>query len=137
MLALLAALLVSACSDANPDAVRVKTDWWLSESAAGQEFNVVVFTGSSDCTSFDELVVTESDDTVTIEAFVESAERDECSANYTYQLEHVRLAEPLGGRTLNGCVAPPDGLQAFDLPHDAVECAARVRTDIPALQSDN
>lgn len=100
-------------------------DWWLSEAPSGVEVPVVVYTESSSCNEFDRVEVDESSDEVVITAYVNRVGGPDCTADYNSQPAPVRLASPLGTRTLGGCVAPEGGLQAPDLPRNNVDCSRR------------
>lgn len=110
----------------------VRTDWWLAEPVQGDRLSVVVYTGSSECVTFERLAVDETLDVVTIEAFVDVASTTDCTDDYTIHAEDVTLSDALGDRGLVGCVAPGSGLRAWDLEPlpQGTDCSARVRTEL-------
>lgn len=114
----------------------VRTDWWFSKPPAGTEFEVVAFTGSSECVRFNRVEVEESAQVITIHAYVDLVSNANCTDDYTIHAEDLRLSEPIGDRAIVGCFAPGSGLRAWDLDHlpSNSDCTARVR-DITGLES--
>jgi hypothetical protein len=90
---------------------------------------VVVYVGSSSCSSFDRLDLDETDDDVTITAYVNSTGDQDCTADDTWQSAPVELSTSLGNRNLLGCTAPENGNRSPDLEHDDVDCRSLIRPE--------
>ncbi len=91
---------------------------------------MVTYVGSGSCNDFDRVDVDESTERVLIHAYVTAKGGDtDCTDDYTWQATEVELEEPLGDRSLSGCIAPADAHRAPDLPHDSTSCEDLIRPD--------
>lgn len=107
-----------------------RSDSWLSERADGTRLEVVTYIGSGSCNDFDRVDVEESAEEVLIYAYITGEDgKTACTDDYTWETTEVELDEPLGDRSLSGCVAPADAHRAPDLPHDSTPCEDLVRPD--------
>ena len=103
MLVKLAALVVAMVATACTSSSIEQAPWMLTEEPAGRELHVRAEFGGSSCTSFHEWRVTESADTVEIEALYERSGAADCTADLVFEDETITLDQPLEGRTLLGC----------------------------------
>ena len=99
-LSVLVALLgVAGCSSHET----VRSEWWVTDQVRGRDFEIVAHTGWDGCDRFDRIEVVEAAESVEIRTFF--TERDgTCTMAFTYGLVPVSLAEPIGDRTLLGCL---------------------------------
>ncbi len=101
------AVLVTACSGLQP------TSWRLTAQQSGSELHILVV--MSPCDDFDSTSVAETLSTVRVSAFIRQGVRSTCVAAIIPEPETVRLAEPLGNRTLQGCNPPASVYQSPDI----------------------
>lgn len=93
-------LAVIAC-DGGPE----RAAWYLTEEPEGATLNIVIERGA--CDSAD-LNVTETNNSVTISAYVHAGDRGNCPGSLVLEPKVVLLTDSLGDRELRGCRIVPD-----------------------------
>ena len=110
----------------------VRSEWWVTDPPEGSDFEIVAHTGWDGCDTFDRIEVTESDERVEIRTFF--IKRDgTCTAAFTYGLVPVSLAEPIGNRTMLGCVRGTSHAVGTRTDASFGDCRDAVRPDVVDL----
>jgi hypothetical protein len=95
LLIITAILTLTACG--GPD----RTSWQPSERPEGDELNIAVFVGG--CDNFNSVTVRETDEDVTLQAYVDNNVKSSCDDMIRTEQHTVSLRAPLGDRPLLGC----------------------------------
>jgi len=100
-----------------------RTSWQPTESPTGSELHIGVYVGG--CDSFDTIAIRETDEDVTLQAYVNDNVKTDCPAILNFERRTVELRAPLGSRPLLGC--NPSGA-IYTLPDDVSneDCAAAI-----------
>lgn len=94
--------LIGGCGE---DSEVVTSPRNLAEAASGRTLSLVVRVGSSSCNEFQDIEVTESADSVRLDATVSyGAGIGDCTADDSVAATSVELEDDLGDRRLTGCV---------------------------------
>jgi hypothetical protein len=101
-------LLIALIGGCGEDSAVVTSPWNLAQAALGRTLSLVVRVGSSSCNEFRDIEVTESADSVRLDATVShGAGIGDCTADDSVAETSVELEDDLGDRRLTGC--RPDG----------------------------
>jgi hypothetical protein len=101
-------LLIALIGGCGEDSAVVTSPWNLAEAASGRTLSLVVRVGSRSCNEFGDIEVTESADSVRLDATVSyGAGIGDCTADDSVAETSVELEDDLGDRRLTGC--RPDG----------------------------
>ena len=94
-------------------------------------------TGTNGCDSFDRIEAVEEAESVEIRTFFTKYEGDRlCTAAFTYGLVSVSLAEPIGDRTLLGCVRGTSHAVVTGANSSFGDCRDAVRPDVIDLSEN-
>lgn len=110
------AVLVAGCSSSSIE----QAPWVLTEEPTGSDLQVQAVFGGSSCSSFEEWRVTESSDSVEIEALYKRSGARDCTADEILLYETISLDEPLGDRALVGCEPEVSSADCRRVTTDAV-----------------
>jgi hypothetical protein len=101
-------LLLALLGGCGEDSEVVTSPWNLAEPASGRTLSLIVRVGSSSCNEFQDVEVTESADSVRLDAMVSyGAGIGDCTADDSVAETSVELDDDLGDRRPTGC--RPDG----------------------------
>jgi hypothetical protein len=100
-------LLLAVGVGCGGDSEVVTSPWNLAEPASGRTLSLVVRVGSSSCNELRDVEVTESADSIRVDATVSQGGGGDCTADDSVAETSVELERDLGDRSLTGC--RPDG----------------------------
>jgi len=131
LLVLVALLGLAGCSSEET----VRSEWWVTDPPAGSDFEIVAHTGWDGCDSFDRIEVAETDESVEIRTFFTKRDGN-CTAALTYGLVPVSLSEPIGDRTMLGCVRGTSHAVSARTDASFGDCRDAVRPDVIDLSEN-